>query len=733
MSSQQDNYYRMLFSTRSRAIPTALSLSLCIAFMGNVSWAKKPSIAAQALPTTLEEQLQGSGMALMSIAEPDGASSTHQTRSDDDVRLDNSPLQKANPALAQTPESEPIKAKAVVVDINSNTLNYDEEKQVYTALGNVHLMVSEQNSELIADKITYDQTNDIVIAEGKVTIIKHGKKTHGVYAKIDLKRESALISEARTKVEGIRVTAKSAVVDPNITHLKDGRLIITKDLMASASGNTSSKAPKKGNASSRAQANSVLAVADSTSTSGTPRKGKRVKGQVNKTARAPEYMGENPLANLAVNSRALSSESLDLNDNNNQSNWSIKAKTINITRHEDGIADLQLEKASLHWKGHKLLRLVADEYAYNEATGEIDYLGPDLGYDPDYGGFYYGPGWDTRLGQGFFRFSPIASYGGTGRRRRGGSRFEKNGIGPGLGAVAHYRSEDLLVDAAYNTRVEQPVLWLERKLFDGKTRFQAGVNNDYTNGFLSYERPGAVVQLTDQRKVFENKWTRIDTFGSIGAAKDDFFPNNERNFFVDASDISNSNGRNLSELDPATAGRIQLQARIRNPKPLFKRGTWFRAGYQAQLASAAYTTGDFVGIFRFGPSVRFRYKNRLSSGLRYMHAFSAGKSPFIFDSYYLGRKSMNINNSVRINDFLSVGAWHILSLDKDNSRNALFTGNALYALAGPKNVKFNVAYDFVRKRSYFGINFYPSGKETAIDFDELNMISPTNFRAPISP
>jgi hypothetical protein len=295
---------------------------------------------------------------------------------------------------------------------------------------------------------------------------------------------------------------------------------------------------------------------------------------VNKTAQAPEYMGENPLSSMAGQAhQELSNEMLDLNDSaSQQSNWHLKAKTIDITRNTDGIADLHLDKPTLYYKNHKIARLVTDEFAYNEETGEIDYLGPDIGYDPDYGGFYYGPGWDTRVGKGFLRVSPVLSYGGAGRRRRGGSRFEDQGVGAGAGIVGHYRDENLLIDAAYNSRVEQPVLWLDRKLLDGKTHFQIGVNQDYTNGFLSFERPGFVAQITDTRKVFENKWARIDTFGSIGVAKDDFFPNNERNFFVDPTQLAGNQGKTIDELEPATAGRIQLQAQIHNPKPIFKQG-----------------------------------------------------------------------------------------------------------------------------------------------------------------
>ena len=52
----------------------------------------------------------------------------------------------------------------------------------------------------------------------------------------------------------------------------------------------------------------------------------------------------------------------------------------------------------------------------------MEYLGPDIGWDPDYGGLYLGPGWDFKAGhRGSVRISPLLTYGGGGRRTRGGA------------------------------------------------------------------------------------------------------------------------------------------------------------------------------------------------------------------------------------------------------------------------------------------------------------------------
>ncbi|HEY9744808.1 MAG TPA: hypothetical protein V6C99_01170, partial [Oculatellaceae cyanobacterium] len=132
----------------------------------------------------------------------------------------------ANTAVDKA-EGEPLKARAVMVDINSTTLNYDKERDVYVATGSVHMVISEQNSELYADKLTYDQNQGLAIAEGHVVIIKNGQRTDGTYAKIDLTRKSALINDTVTTISAVRVKAKQSFVNNNELLLEDGRLIIS--------------------------------------------------------------------------------------------------------------------------------------------------------------------------------------------------------------------------------------------------------------------------------------------------------------------------------------------------------------------------------------------------------------------------------------------------------------------------------------------------------------------------
>lgn len=683
---------------------------------------------------------------VMAEGYPQGVPLPNATNSTPASVVESSPPPAAEPQLDSEPVAplrEPLQAKAVVVDINSETLNYDKEKDVYVAEGKVHVVISEQNSELIGDRITYDPKTQLLVAEGHVIINKNGQKTAGRYARIDLTRESALINDPITRVDSVRVKAKTALVNPDYTELRNGRLLINTST-ALAKFNPKARPKKSTDGKNEKTSPGEKATAQ--------KPGGKLSDKLSskfgkKSPPKAESPGEQPVAegdlaslsegagmDLEQRRKLYQPEQLDLSSDKglseeafsdtapgtktaalSASQFRLKVNTITIRRGDDGYDQIDLKRPFLYWKNHNLGYMPANEFGYDETTGEVDYLGPDIGYDPDYGGFYYGPGWDFQAGKGIVRFSPLVTYGGGGRRSRGAS-FDSNGVGPGVGGIVHYRSRKNKLDFGYSTRADQPVLLYERKLFDGKTRLQAAVNEDYTNGFLGFERPHLIGQITDFRKLKEFGNFQLDSFASAGVAQDEFFPTNERTFFVDAKEDS----------DPVTAGRLQLQLRLKNKTPLLRVGEHLSFGFEGQAAMSAYTTGDIVGLLRLGPTMNVNL-NRWNSNVRYFSAFAGGDSPFVFDSYYQGRQNLQLVNSFRVSNFLTVGARNDLNLLKDNDKNALMIGNALFAVVGPKEVKFNVAYDFIRKRSYFGINFYPGSGDTKVDYEKLRIFQPQNY------
>jgi len=143
-----------------------------------------------------------------------------------------------NNAPKSDQEAPSLQAGVTMIDLNSDKLDYFQENNQMVATGSARLNIKEQNSQLEADKITYDQDKQIVIAEGNVKITKEGRVINGEYAKIDLNKESALINDPRTEISKINIKAKTADVYPNSLIIKNGRASINnKDLKLQLSSN----------------------------------------------------------------------------------------------------------------------------------------------------------------------------------------------------------------------------------------------------------------------------------------------------------------------------------------------------------------------------------------------------------------------------------------------------------------------------------------------------------------
>lgn len=681
----------------------ALSLSVGMLSLGSMSWAQKYENDISKSQIAAASKL-GESMPMIEL----------QPELDTDIESPDADSDK-KPSAEIPAQQAPIKAKAVVVDINSKTLNYDRERDVYVATGAVHVVISEQNSELFADQIVYDQNQNLLIADGHVTIYKNGQKTLGTYAKIDLTRQSALVNDINTVVDKVRIKAQQSMLSSaNNMIFENGRLIIDPQMMAAAMGKGGDATPRKtAKITKEGKPNKEDKQAE-----------KLAKKQANQKATVSDPNDPNKvddLASLAESGKALApQETVDLSTSASQEDdpglFHLKAKQIDIYRWKDGYSKIDMKKPAIYMGKFKVATLSNGQFSSDPNTNEIDYLGPDVGYDPDLGGLYYGPGYDFRLGNGSVRFSPLISYGGGGRRMRGGQQLEQVGNGPGIGGIIHYRGDDTMADLSYNSRIGQPNFYGEKKLFDGKTKFRMSANEDYNNGFMGFERPRYGMMLSDTRKIAQWGNVRLDTFSSLGAFKDEYFPTNQNDFFVETP-----------ESKPRIAGRVQFQAQLMNEKPILRVGNVLSFGFRAQIAGAGYSTGDMIGIIRGGPNMNVRLGNRFQTGLQYYFAQTAGETPFVFDTYYQGRSQVGWVNSLRVNDYLTVGTRSQISTQRDNAKNALFTGNQIFVLTGPKHFKFNLAYDVIRQRSYFGVSYLPGKNTKPIDFDTMRVFSPDQY------
>ena len=126
-------------------------------------------------------------------------------------------------------ETKTLSGRAIIVDLSSDKLEYDQENQTFTAEGSAKVLITDQQAELSADKIIYNEKEQFLTAEGHVKIIKKDKTILGNFAKIDLKKESALISDPNTVVSKVRMNAQEAHIFPDFIELKNGNAVISQD------------------------------------------------------------------------------------------------------------------------------------------------------------------------------------------------------------------------------------------------------------------------------------------------------------------------------------------------------------------------------------------------------------------------------------------------------------------------------------------------------------------------
>jgi len=122
-----------------------------------------------------------------------------------------------------------LQGRAVVIDLNSDKLDYYPEENQFVATGNAEVVIKEKNSRLKAEKIIFNQDTQIITAEGDVRLLKDGAVIKGDFLKVDLNNENAIIDKPQTKIDVININAETAnIYGDKIDALKGNAVINEK-------------------------------------------------------------------------------------------------------------------------------------------------------------------------------------------------------------------------------------------------------------------------------------------------------------------------------------------------------------------------------------------------------------------------------------------------------------------------------------------------------------------------
>ena len=690
MESSPSSLLQFCLQSAIKLNPVFLRVLVLLALL----WQQLPEAQAGIFPTRKSAAVPSAltHSALTQLSMPAQASGTEGRISEE------SHPQALDPVSPAPPEK--------VVDITSDKLVYDDTLKAYVATGHVSVVVSEENTELRALKMTYIPDKQLLIAEQNVEMIKDGQPTYGTFARIDLSRQCALINQPNAKLGVVRMTGAIGLVSKDYIEFQQGKLLLNRSALTDGLGGGNKR--------------TIMFVG------GDPARGVVVRSgfvpHLLNTKRVFEFVDDDSKLDASVletqtliKSYAKYDKLLDPAADalvQDDDNFKLNVKNVEIIQHPDQYQTIDLKSPRVTYKNKKVFAFPGIDLGQDQTTSRIDYLGPDFGYNRDLGGAYLSPGFDFKVGRGALKLSPMLTY-GDGLKRQGDTLETKQGV-VGAGALAIYKSQNLSLLAGRTSANNYNVFRAKYQLPIAGMSLLASQNTISGTNYLVQERPSYSVQAQHTHFFGSGKLFGGIVLNSAGVFKDDFFPFNSQARFIQPPRPSN----------PYTGGRWTTQVLVRNQRPLIKIGNFAEIGAAAQFSNAFYTTGDNLTVLRAGPTLNLFYKNIFMSQTDYSLGYIGGNSPFVFDSFFLGKQTVTTNNALRLGPYVMIGARQIFNLQKENVNERSVVGNTVYATVGPKHLKFTLAYDSLYKITSWGVSFYPTAGETEISYDKARIFRP---------
>ncbi len=280
----------------------------------------------------------------------------------------------------------------------------------------------------------------------------------------------------------------------------------------------------------------------------------------------------------------------------------------------------------------------------------------------------------------------------------------------GVGVIGRLNTKRLKLDAAWATSSENLII-------DGEYNFTSKLKADISRHaykdewFIGSKRPGHMAQL-----VYDDRYNVKDI--------DAVF----RQRFT-AGYVSEYHTKH-QEKDNYGTMRFRWQAELR--KHIMgisneEQDMFLNFGILGQTMATVYGTGETFGLVRGGPYVDSRIKN-WQSRISYQLGGKNGASPFEFDEYTYGKSSIDVDESLKLGKYLSVGYRGVISPLKDNDKDDLLTENRFYVIAGPEDIKVAFSYDTIRSSVNFDFMFLLGTDSSNIEYDKITVREPDKLQ-----
>lgn len=384
----------------------------------------------------------------------------------------------------------------------------------------------------------------------------------------------------------------------------------------------------------------------------------------------------------------------------------IKAKDI-IVNSEEGHNTIDIKQAGVYYKKFKLGVVPTLKILSDKENSVMETNIPEIGSDGNIG-MYAGPSYVIGLpAASVLKLAPIVLY----------SKDEKKF---GIGGIAKFNSRSNITEMAYGS-AENKFMIRGNQNITNKLKINYSQNMYVTEWFLGFRRPKYALDLE---------------YGD--------------GYYIEDLDIKFRHRlqagyySDYARLGSNAKGRIRWMTQTQktlfsytNPQNTFSADF----GLIGQTSVSQYTTGDTLGIVRFGPMLNTTYRNWTQS-LIYYQSGVGGKTPFNFDDYVYGKSNIQFIETLRLNKYISIGYLMSIALNRDsystrnarvrdnNSNNKPFNWlqeNMFLVSIGPDEAKLTFGYDAYRQTTALYFSMLLGTKDTDIAFKKTIINNPDNL------
>lgn len=608
--------------------------------------------------------------------------------------------------------TDPQTGQAFHIDINSDELTFSSEENVYKLNGDVYIIIPEKQLEILANHAVFNIGESTLTADGNVYMFTPSQVSAGEKLTYNTDTKTLFYKNFRTMKNDYRVKSETYERFPKMEVLRKGRVVLKPK--AFVSPYRYMQYLRLGGISSYAYFSSQYKDLYFSGKYNTPGLTSGVLTPIGSLATPVSFKEEQVQTDVPdkpVSPRDLSNASFE----EEGLTYKIKVNKAIVRRFKGDYTEITLKPVVM--KNNKLFfgALPYMKFGHDQKTGLTTLLGPDFGYNIDYGGLYAGPAaFDFRVGRGWAWVSPIVTFGQAPRQSNSASNANITGAQPGVGVLAHYRSRYLSMDTGWTTTLAAPTFLGNWRPFEKSqgTSLRVAYNRQYQNGAFGIERPHFIAEARQEADFRPHKDLLIRAYATAGVVEDNFFPSGRRVFFVTPQAAS-----------PITTSRFQVQGMALNTRPILQIKDVFNLGALVQGRASYYGTGDFFGVLREGPTATL-IAGPLFNRVSYLFTQTTGSTPLVFDSYFEGSQTLSTTNSIDLGKNLTIGMLHTLNMNRKNARNDLIVGQIAYLSVGPKSMKFSMSYDLIQQRAMIGMALNPEGGQAIMDFNQMNIYQP---------